>query len=251
MDEEFDYNEFEEPDYYVEEQDLRLLKAIVSDDNAARQMSSVYGSNFFIGDAKDFANVALDYFKSYKAPPTRRVMQEYSPKFDDIWDELDKINYNKSEFSYDLDKVKDRFARHEIDQLRLSLDNLSLDTPEDVTEALQSVRKRVDKTEKLRHGKDLAYTQKTLKNYLPEFRQEMIAKSLDPDLGKGLMTGYSYLDYVTNGLQPTDMVIIGAETGGGKSMLLSNNGYKKIVLILIRRRDQKNFHKAVMFYIFL
>ena len=36
------------------------------------------------------------------------------------------------------------------------------------------------------------------------------------------MTGYSYIDRVTDGLRPGELLLIGGESGGGKSMLLMN-----------------------------
>lgn len=215
----------------LEEQDLRLLKALVSDDNAARQVASAYGSELFVGDAAPFADAAISYFKTYNNLPTRRVMTDKSPTFEYIWDEIDKISYNKSEFSYDLDKIQNRFVQQEVYGLRRDLDEL--DPTHDPEGVLRDIRARIDKAEKVKRGKEAAYTQKTLKSYMSEFKDEFKAKVQNPELGRGIMTGYSYLDYVTNGLQPTDMLIVGAETGGGKALPLdmkipTPNGFKRM-----------------------
>lgn len=222
-------NEVYDDSIRLEEQDLRLLKALVSDDNAARQLATAYGSELFVGDAAPFAESAISYFKTYNNLPTRRVMTDKSPVFEYIWDELDKINYNKSEFSYDLDKIQNRFVQQEVFGLRRDLDEL--DPTHDPEGVLRDIRARVEKAEKVKRGKEAAYTQKTLKSYMPEFKDEFKAKVQNPELGRGIMTGYSYLDYVTNGLQPTDMLIVGAETGGGKALPLdlpipTPNGFK-------------------------
>lgn len=211
-------NEVYDDSIRLEEQDLRLLKALVSDDNAARQIAAAYGSELFVGDAAPFADAAISYFKTYNNLPTRRVMLDESPVFEYIWDELDRINYNKSEFSYDLDKIQNRFVQQEVFGLRRDLDEL--DPTHDPEGVLRDIKTRIEKAEKVKRGKEAAYTQKTLKAYMPEFKDEFKAKVQNPELGRGIMTGYSYLDYVTNGLQPTDMLIVGAETGGGKMLPL-------------------------------
>ncbi len=220
---------YDEREIRVEEQDLRLLKAIVTDDQAARELSNVYDTSLFVGDAKPFADKAISYFKAYSQLPTRRVMLDqakennsFFEEFEHIWDRLDKTDYDSSEFSYDLDKIKGRFTRHEIARLRDNIpDDIDL-SKEQLEEVLKDARANLDHIEKVRKGRERAYVQKTLKEYMPEFREQFVQKSKNPELGRGILTGYSYIDYITNGLSPSDMLIIGGETGAGKSMFLAN-----------------------------
>jgi replicative DNA helicase len=44
----------------------------------------------------------------------------------------------------------------------------------------------------------------------------------NPQFDTGVKTGYSYLDLVTDGLRDGELVLIGGESGAGKSMLLMN-----------------------------
>ena len=217
---------YEERELRIEDQDLRLLKAIVSDSQAARELSSI-NTNIFIGDSKYFAEKAINYFKTYKQLPTKRVMLDmvsgdaYSI-FSKIWDNIEKIEYKSSEFQYDLEKIKFRYSKFELLKLKENLpDDLNISN-EFVQKVIKDVRKSLDSTEKVLKGKDISYIQKTLKEYMPNFRDEFVQKQANPNLGKGILTGYSYLDYITNGLSPSDMLIIGGETGAGKSMLLAN-----------------------------
>jgi len=221
-------NEFyEEKEVRVEEQDLRLLKALVSDDQAARELINSYDSRLFVGDAKPFAEKAVNYFKNYSQLPTRRVMIDsaredncFFEECEQIWDRLDNIDFNKSEFSYDLDKIKGRFTKIEISKLRDNIpDDVDL-SQEQIDDIIGKTRYKLDSIEKVRKGKGKAYVQKTLKEYMPEFRENFIQKSKNPELGRGILTGYSYIDYITNGLNPSDMLIVGGETGGGKAQPL-------------------------------
>lgn len=237
----------------VENQDLRLLKALVSDDNAARELSYTYDHTLFIGDARSFAESAFGYYKTYNQRPTERVMLEYAKEsnsfeqFEEIWNKLKIVDYNPSEFKYDLDKIKKRFTKLQVSKLK---DNI----PDDLEDAnldsiLQSVRANIDYTEKIRRGKEQAYTQKTLKEYIPEFRNEFVQKSKDPSLGRGILTGYSYLDYITNGLNPSDMLVIAGETGSGKSFFLANMA-KQMWMQKNRIDNRENFSKGynVLFF---
>lgn len=211
----------------IEEQDLRILKAIVSDDAVAREFIANYDHNLFVGNAKPFAKKVIDYYIGYHTLPTRRVMTEIAgadvslkTEIEFVWDELDRVEYNASEFRWDLDKIKDRYANHKLATIREGISNLNNGASLD--EQLLSIRANLDAAEKIRKGREASYTQKTLREYMPEFRAEFVRKSKDPSVGRGLMTGYSYIDYITNGLSPADMLIIGGETGAGKSMFLNN-----------------------------
>ncbi|MDP2685256.1 MAG: DnaB-like helicase C-terminal domain-containing protein [bacterium] len=211
----------------VEDQDIRLLKALVSDEHAARELANVYDANLFVGDARMFAEKAIKYFKIYSQLPTRRVMSGdvddcTLEKFDQIWNLLASAPYQPSEFEYDLDKIKERFTKLQIIKLKdVLIDDIDCNSNR-LEFVLKTVRANLDYTDKIRRGKEQAYIQKTLKEYMPEFREEFIKKTKDPELGRGVFTGYSYIDYITNGLRPSDMLIIGGETGAGKSMLLAN-----------------------------
>lgn len=218
---------YEEKEIRVEEQDLRLLKALVSDDTAARELSNVYDHSLFMGDARPFAEKAMGYFKTYKQLPTKRVMLDqakesnsFFEEFEQIWDQLEGAEYQSAEFHYDLDKVKDRYAKHEVTNLK---DNLPSDLNDiNLEKVLRETRASLDKTEKVLRGREQQYTQKTLKEYMPEFRDLFVKKSKDPTIGQGVLTGYVHIDFITNGLQPADFVIVGGETGSGKSMMLAN-----------------------------
>ena len=215
-----------EPEYRVEEQDVRLLKAFVSDDQAARKILNTYDKNLFVGDSKLFADKAVEYFKVYNQLPTKRVLLEgvHGDSFDKIehvWNEIDKIDYVSSEFNYDFEKVKNRFSKQELINLKSHLDNADL-SDGNIEKVLSDAKRNLDKVEKIKKGNNQSYVQRTLKDYMPEFRNDFINKVKNPELGKGVLTGYSYLDYVTNGLSPSDMCIISGDTGSGKSMFLNN-----------------------------
>ena len=57
---------------------------------------------------------------------------------------------------------------------------------------------------------------------MPEFKQNYNDKFHNKELKRGVLTGYSYLDYIKNGFNPSELILIAAESGGGKSLLLNN-----------------------------
>lgn len=209
----------EEPETRVEDQDLRVLKAIVSDQEIARSWASSSDSKVFIGDAVPFAEHALKCYRKYDALPTRRIMlervgkSELAETFSDIWDQLERIEYNRNEYNYDLEKIKQRFSYQKISSIKRTVQQDG-----DLEEALEKIRADLEETERVRRGNAKAFVQRTAKDYLDEFKHNYIAKTKDPEKGQGILTHYSYLDYVTNGLEPSSMLLIGGETGAGKAI---------------------------------
>jgi len=212
-------------EYVLEDQDVRLLKAMVSDEAVAEELSNAYDSSLFMGSAQEFAQQARSYYVNYGTLPTRRVMLELadSSKLDEInyiWDAIDQCSYSKSEFAFDLEKIKDRHTKHKVLSIKKGI--AELDENADYVGALKKIKSEIEHAEKIRAGIDNSFTQKTMREFLPEFRDEFVLKSKNPELGQGVLTGYSYMDYVTNGLIEADLLIIGGETGAGKSIMLNN-----------------------------
>lgn len=222
----FEY-EFNEAEFRVEEQDLRILKGILTSKEKAKEFVNIYDESLFIGDAKRFAKALISYVKAFKDIPTKRTLTEEAKddlelveNIDFIYEELEKIQFNKQEFDYDLLKLKDRFTKHKIENLRDSLDDVDLENDIDWENTIRQVRKEIEEAESVRKGTRTVYTQKTLKDYLPEFKEDYARKIQNPELGQGILTGYSYLDYISNGLYGSEMAIIAADTGMGKALPL-------------------------------
>lgn len=215
----------EELELRLEEQDLRILKTILSEPLIAVDFAGTYDESIFVGHAKRFAKAVLSYIKAYKVPPTKRVMLEHfsdNPSIVEevnaVWDAVQDVQATPLEFKYDLDKLKGRFAEQKILSLKSMLD----DPPSDLALTMKSAQVYLDDIKKVQQSKKTSYTQRSLKNYMSEFKRTYHDKVKNPDLGRGILTGYSFLDYMKNGMQPAEMMIIGAETAGGKSMLLNN-----------------------------
>jgi len=216
---------YDEKELRVEEQDLRLIKSIVTDQEIARNFAKSNDSKLFIGDAFNFAKQAIDYYKTYDSLPTRRVMldavknePDLSDTTNQIWDHLDDLTFDKSEFNFDLTKIKQRYSYQKVASIKRAIEAES-----DLDEILLNIKRDLDDVERVKKGnRKSAFIQKTIRNHIPDFKSNYIEKTKNPEKGQGILTHYSFLDYITNGLEPSDMLVIAAESGGGKSMLLSN-----------------------------
>lgn len=209
-----------------QDQDLRVFKAITSDNRLALEFVNSHDPSVFLGDSKHVGKAIFDYIKAYKTAPTKRVLiDKYQSdsaltiKIENLFDALPSIDFNPSEYQYDLDKIKQNYAETKLNDLK---DDLRFHDRENLDHTMNKMEKILQEIKRVRQSAKRAYTQKSLDEFLPEFHDDYVAKIANPLLGQGVLTRYSYLDYVTNGLQPAEMLIIGGETSSGKSMFLNN-----------------------------
>lgn len=209
--------------YIVDEQDLRVLKNILEDKTLASELSRSFDESMFIGSSKKIFKDVLDYFSTYKVPPTKRVLLENVEKDTSLYNEysyvfscLDNVEVNPNEFKYDLDKICNRYKEHAALTFKKSVQ--SLKEYDKIQEATKTYNKELEKAS----YKKQTHIQKPISSFLEEFKKDYNNKFNHQDDAHGIMTQYKYLDYITNGLQPAEMVIIGGETGAGKSQLLNN-----------------------------
>lgn len=208
--------------------DLVILKTIITNKKHAVDFAGDNDAKLFTPETWNFANLVINYIKTYKDVPTLRVLTEKIEKGNNdklvenikvVWEELEKLQYDDKEFKHDLEKLKRRFAEKELIRTK---DNLVKLVPGniDINKAISDMQKSIQSVKNLNQKK--TFERKTLKDAVPVFREEYNAKMEDPNFDAGIKTGYSYLDFVTDGLRPGELILIGAESGGGKSMLLMN-----------------------------
>lgn len=209
--------------------DLVVLKGVLSNKKNGLEFAYENNEKLFSSDLWRFVKLVLEHIRVYREIPTRRIMIEKSKASKNealtsyilsMWDVLEKVNCDEKEFKHDLENLKNRFAEKLIYNLKDNLVN---------EEGRVDLKKSVSElTTTVNHIKSInqvkAYEQKTLKESLEDFRTKYVAKMDNPNIGVGLKTGYGFLDFALGGLRPTEMLLIGAETGMGKSLLMMNMG---------------------------
>ena len=208
--------------------DAGILKAIISNKKCATDFVSDCDTKLFIDpDAWTFSQIVYSYIKLYKDVPTLRVLLDRLPKNNETqhtflknaWNEISNVDYNTTDFKHDVQKLKNRFIENQLINLSKKFENVEPGNIDSIK--LLSEMNRVNQEAKnLTQLK--AYERKTLKESVNLFKEQYNAKQKDPEFDRGLMTGYSYLDSVTDGLRPGELLLIGGESGGGKSMFLMN-----------------------------
>lgn len=210
------------------ELDLVILKTLLNNKKHGLDFANDHDTKLFSPDVWNFANVVVGYIRTYKELPTLRVITEKLSKGNNdklvdnikkIWAEIEQVDYNDREYKHDLEKMKKRFAEKQLSAMKESFAKLEPGTM-DVSKAIGEMKKAVSSIQSLNQVK--SYERKTLKEAVPIFREEYNAKMENPNFDSGIKTGYSYFDFVTDGCRPGELILIGGESGGGKSMLLMN-----------------------------
>lgn len=208
--------------------EMRVLKTITTNKKFGLDFANEHDPKLFSGELWNFANVVVGYIKTHKDLPTIRVINEklskgnnenLLKKINSVWDALQKVQVDDKEYTHDLDKIKKRFAEKQLMDVSGVLGKLEPGNI-DVAKTVVELQKTIQSIKGLSQKR--AYERRTLKDDVPFFRDEYNAKLEDPNFDAGIKTGYSYLDYVTDGLRPGELLLIGGESGGGKSMLLMN-----------------------------
>jgi len=211
------------------ELDLAILKNLVTNKKHALDFINECDTRIFNPEVWNFANIVVSYIRTYKDVPTLRVMEEKLSKgggndkllesVRKIWDQLERIAVKESEYKFELEKIKKRFAEKQITAVQEMLSKQESGTM-DVSKALAEMQKTIQAIKGMNEAK--TYERKTLRNAVPAFTEKFNAKRTNPKVDVGLMTGYSFFDYSTNGVKPADFVVIAGESGFGKSLFLMN-----------------------------
>jgi replicative DNA helicase len=210
------------------ELDLIILKTLITDKKRALDFVNECDTKVFASELWNFSNIVVSYLRTYKELPTLRVLEEKLVKGGNekllegvrkTWDQLSRINVYDSEYKFDLEKIKKRYAERQLNFLKDSLIKLepgSVDVPKSVSE----IQKTLQSIKGLNEVK--SYERKTIRAARASFIEKFNAKRTNPKVDSGLMTGYSFFDFSTNGIKAADFVLIAGESGFGKSMLLNN-----------------------------
>ncbi len=208
--------------------DMRVLKTIITNKKFGLDFANESDPKLFSGDLWNFANVVVGYIRTHKDLPTLRVINEklgkgnndnLLKKINIVWEDLQKVQVDDKEYKHDLEKLKKRFAEKQLMELVSNFGKLDPGNI-DVNKAVSELQKTTQSIKGLSQVR--TFERRTLKDDVPFFREEYNAKLADPNFDAGILTGYSFLDHVTGGLRAGELLLIGGESGGGKSMLLMN-----------------------------
>lgn len=212
----------------MNELDINILKSILSNVNHGVDFAHTYNNLLFSPNTQLFARFVIEYIKTYRALPTRRVLVsshkqnessvDYINSFMDV---IEKSEYNTQEYPYDLEQLKKRYASESLLSAQQEPADKIAENPYKVAKKFATV---IQKIQAVSRGR--AFTQKTVKDHIDDFSNEYVAKTENESRSESILTRFSGIDLVTDGMAGSEMLIVGGETNAGKSIFLNNLGCK-------------------------
>jgi replicative DNA helicase len=209
--------------------DLRVLKGALTNSKLALEYSNGEYWKLFFGPNKELAQSINEYISDYKSPPTKRVLQDKHakngkllPLINETFEALEQLDLHPEEYNFDVDRLRKKYVETKINDIK---DSFTFNYDEDHAEQediLVKLETHLQEIKRVRNPNSQIYIQKSVKDYLQEFKRGYVERANNPKASKGVLTKFSYLDFVTNGFRPSDLVIVAAETGCGKSVFLNN-----------------------------
>jgi len=208
--------------------DLRILAYSLADKKTLLSMVSLMNGEYLQPDFRALWELVYRCFGKYKDIPTERMLEYVAG---DAWDQVSAIyaevlgfvaQVDPREFQVDFEQIKTRFNH----QLLLKAGqnvfqkNLSEGKFSDLGDANKVFRDTTAQIERL--YKVSAYKEGTLAGTVTEAKEKYCRVKSDPSSSPGVKIGLAEFDRITNGLGDGDLLLIGGESGTGKSTLSMN-----------------------------
>jgi replicative DNA helicase len=206
----------------MENLDLKLINILI---NNRKELSDFAGSaaeGIFNDDYKRFVKTLLSYYSNFSSPPTLNTLLETCGNNNNLkeyvnstWEEAEGVKTDPREYSFILDKINKRYNASILLSVKDKLE--SLDDLESVNNFIYKAANEIKNI-----GEKRIKIESTLRDSANDYFQKFKAKQDNKELNRGVMSGFSVLDYHTNGLRNGELLIVAGSTGTGKSVFLLN-----------------------------
>lgn len=204
----------------IEKIDLEVLKVIITNRKYGMDFAVDGSDKILHPDLWRFTKAVLDYIKLYKEVPTKATLIDRAGKnenmaayIDKTYVRLEAITANEKEFNFNVEKLKTRYQQMVVNRLKSLLER-----DEGLDKSLFNIQATLNSVKEV--GETKVYAQNTLKDGIGDFVERFNYRKANPDMAKGLFTGFSTLDFITEGLKSPEYVLCCGSSGAGKSTLL-------------------------------
>lgn len=214
--------------------DKRLLAYVLKDKPFAMELSTNSITDEFLSvKYRWLYSTVMAHFNNpkYKDLPTRDIIEEYSlraaasdrPDIMSLYDEVASMNVDDREFTWCVEKIRARQnLRLQKKCVKESTTIIKSGIDDSIDKVNRVMRETVVKMDSI--YKKESYEEGSLSesaNYRVDYYNELEA---NPSIARGIPTGFTEFDRVTNGLHDGELMIIAGATGTGKSVVMHNIG---------------------------
>lgn len=214
--------------------DFKLLMYAIKGKNYVAELTNKTKQEYYTQDLRSSAKVLMDYYKANKGVPSFNILCDYlednkanyvNPEqtkqiLEDIY-KIDKSGLVDGDFLYLIAKLKkqynDAFVKSRVDVL-----SQSLAKAHDINDINDYIKKTYFEINTLKANQ--VYAQGSLQETAKEYWLKYNETRENPDLAKGIYSGFRELDSITNGFRDSEVIVVSGPTGSGKSIFLMNMG---------------------------
>ena len=208
--------------------DRKILSYMLKNKKFIVELDSAVKSNYFDDKYSWIFEIVTKHFNNpqFKEIPTTEIAKDYLTKENRyseekiaLYNELSSAEVNDSEFTWLLEKLKERYTENLQNDILLRAGLLKNDDNriEKINKVLKDGIIEIDSVFQKKIFSEGALSKSALDRW-----REYKEIEANPDLAKGAYTGIHELDRRANGLKKQETVLIVGNTGGGKSVLLTN-----------------------------
>lgn len=211
----------------IPELDKKILAYALSEKRLLMDISTNVPTEYVHSDMQLFYKILLRCFDKYKEIPTPKVMEEvsgatWSDDFAKLYAEVASMTIDSKEFPLDIENLKLRYNGQVLLKVGKEIFQENWNGKE-----FQSLSQANVAIKKLSTSIDGIYRNKIFKEgslsatASDSWTRYKFAKE-HPEAIRGITVGLREFDRITNGIQKSELVLIGGESSAGKSALAMN-----------------------------
>lgn len=208
--------------------DLRMLAYALSDKRILLAMATTVRGEHFNPEFRPLWELVSRCFAKYKDIPTANMLEHVAGL---AWEQLGEIypqvmeaipRIDRREYPVDLEKLRERANDNLLRRMgrHVYQKNWNGHGFDNLQEANKALRETVAKLDQL--YKTESYREGSLAGTAPEAWAKYQRTKRDPASAAGIHLGFAEFDRITNGIREGELLLIGGESGTGKSALSMN-----------------------------
>jgi len=207
--------------------DLRMLAYGLLDDKNMLSMVTAVIEEYFHPDCRVMWKLIAGCYRKYKQVPIERTLRQvagdaWQNGLADLYKHITDTGVDPREYPVDLEEMKGRFNEQLLRRAGKTVfqENFNGSNFSDIDGANKAVRDLVADIDRL-HATEV-FREGSLAGTAEDSWREYLRIKDNPELAAGVHLGFDELDRITNGLRPSELLLIGGESGTGKSALTMN-----------------------------
>ena len=218
--------------------DEKILSLAFNYKKYAMELSNSVNGKYFTSDFQWLFSTLMYYFKdpNIKEIPTANMVREYlgdnSGDRIESFDKIKQLDVDPTEFTWLLSKLRLRYNNKLQGDVRDKVTQILIEQPaspervEEVNKILKETVVNIDSV-----NRKTVYKEGTLRDSAEDRMKKYKYIKEHPETARGILSGFSTLDAITNGFHPGEFVLIAGDTGcqPARSKVLMANGVWKNV----------------------